>query len=246
MSAANGPGRAAAAEATRADMAAQPEPQHAVAPEPFGPALPISVRTSDREVGVLMSLDHPRIVLFGGLLSETECDELVAMSRHKVERSRTVNRDTGAVDLHVDRSSEGTYFSLDENPLVARIDRRIAELLDWPIENGEGLQVTRYGPGGEYKPHYDYFDTADPGSAPHIAHGGNRVATLVIYLATTLQGGATIFPDAGLEIAPVKGNAVFFSYAALSTDTLTLHAGAPVMAGEKWIASKWLRQRAYR
>lgn len=244
MSVANELGRAASADATSADTAAQPE--SVLAPEPFGPALPISVRTSDREVGVLMSLDHPRIVLFGGLLSETECDELVGMSRHKLERSRTVNRDTGAVDLHVDRTSEGTYFSLDENPLVTRIDRRIAELLNWPIENGEGLQVARYAPGGEYKPHYDYFDAADPGSAPHTAHGGNRVATVLIYLATTLQGGATIFPDAGLEIAPVKGNAVFFSYAAPSPDTLTLHAGAPVMEGEKWIASKWLRERAYR
>ena len=30
-------------------------------------------------------------------------------------------------------------------------------LLNWPLENGEGLQVLHYRPGAEYKPHYDYF-----------------------------------------------------------------------------------------
>ena len=28
-------------------------------------------------------------------------------------------------------------------------------------------------------------------------------------------------------------------------DLLTLHGGTPVVAGEKWIATKWMRQRRY-
>jgi prolyl 4-hydroxylase len=29
-------------------------------------------------------------------------------------------------------------------------------------------------------------------------------------------------------------------------DTLTLHGGTPVAEGEKWIATRWMRERPYR
>jgi prolyl 4-hydroxylase len=63
-----------------------------------------------------------------------------------------------------------------------------------------------------------------------------------MYLNTPKRGGATTFPDVGLEVAPVKGNAVFFSYNAPHASTKTLHGGAPVLEGEKWVATKWLRE----
>ncbi|MNN97804.1 hypothetical protein D3C81_2170410 [compost metagenome] len=49
-------------------------------------------------------------------------------------------------------------------------------------------------------------------------------------------------------MAPVKGNAVYFSYLLPdgTLDERTLHAGLPVASGEKWIATKWLRERPYR
>jgi prolyl 4-hydroxylase len=63
----------------------------------------------------------------------------------------------------------------------------------------------------------------------------------VMYLNTPDGGGATTFPDVGLEVAPVRGNAVFFSYAMADPSSLSLHGGAPVLEGEKWVATKWLR-----
>ena len=78
-----------------------------------------------------------------------------------------------------------------------------------------------------------------------MRRGGQRVATLVLYLNAPAQGGATTFPDVGLEVTPHPGHAVFFSYARPDPDTRTLHAGAPVHAGEKWIATKWLREREF-
>lgn len=220
-------------------------PRHTVPePLPHGPAA--FVQTSDRRVTVLATLASPRIVVFGGVLSDAECDELVALSGTKLERSLIVDPATGVSSPHAERTSEGTFFMADEHPLVTRIDRRIAEIMRWPIENGEGLQILCYRPGGEYKPHFDYFDPSDPGSAAHVAAGGNRVATLVVYLSDVAEGGATIFPEIGLDVAPVKGNAVFFSYESPTPASLTLHGGAPVKSGEKWIATKWVRERAYR
>src|SRR3546814_9411490 len=104
------------------------------------------------------------------------------------------------------------------------------------------MQVLRYGPGAEYRPHYDWFDPERPGVGAILARGGQRVASVVIYLNTPARGGATVFPDARFEVAPAKGNAVFFSYDRPHAMTGTLHAGAPVLEGEKWIATKWLRR----
>jgi prolyl 4-hydroxylase len=71
------------------------------------------------------------------------------------------------------------------------------------------------------------------------------VGTIVMYLNTPEQGGGTTFPDVGLEVAAVKGNAVFFSYDKPHPNTKTLHGGAPVVAGEKWVATKWMRERRF-
>ena len=124
-------------------------------------------------------------------------------------------------------------------------EARIAALLHWPVDHGEGLQVLRYGPGAEYKPHYDYFDPNEPGTSTILKRGGQRVGTLVMYLNTPEKGGGTTFPDVHLEVAPQRGNAVFFSYERPHPSTRTLHGGAPVIAGDKWIATKWLREREF-
>lgn len=221
-------------------------PARLVVPEPLADPAACFVDTSDRRIRVVMTSQRPRVIVFGDVLSTEECDALVRLSEAKLERSRIVDPSTGVESEHAERTSDGTWFLLEENPLVATIDRRLSELMRWPLENGEGLQILHYTVGGEYKPHFDYFDPGEPGSTPHVNKGGNRVATLVIYLCDVEAGGATIFPDAGLSVSPVKGNAVFFSYDTPSPSSLTLHGGAPVVRGEKWIATRWVRERAYK
>ena len=195
----------------------------------------------DREVRILASLRLPQLVVLGGLLSEQECDEMIELARPELQRSTTVEPDSGGDMVHPDRTSFGMGFRRGEHPLCRRIESRIARLLDWPLDHGEGLQVLNYGPGAQYKPHHDYFDPAMPGSDVLLRRGGQRVASVVMYLNTPERGGATLFPEAHFEVAAVKGNAVFFSYDRPHPMTRTLHAGAPVQAGEKWILTKWLR-----
>ena len=199
----------------------------------------------DREVRVLSTMLLPRVVVLGGLLSDEECDAMIELARPKLARSTTVEPDSGGDMVHPDRTSFGMGFARGENDLCRRIEARIAHLLEWPLENGEGLQVLNYGPGAQYKPHHDYFDPAMPGSEVLLRRGGQRVASVVMYLNTPERGGATVFPESHLEVAAVKGNAVFFSYDRPHPMTRTLHGGAPVLAGEKWILTKWLRVREH-
>lgn len=206
---------------------------------------PRQIDAGDRMVDVIASLNQPRVVVLGNLLSADECDALIESARPQLARSLTVATKTGGEELNPDRTSSGTFFARGQTPEVARIEARIARLLHWPIENGEGLQVLHYRPGAEYKPHYDYFDPDEPGTPTILKRGGQRLATLVMYLSEPARGGGTTFPDAGLEVAPVRGNAVFFNYDRPHPSTRTLHGGAPVIEGEKWVATKWLREREF-
>ena len=206
---------------------------------------PLYVDAGDRRVCVLQNMREPRVVVFGGLLSDEECDALIELAKPRLARSLTVQAKTGGEEINADRTSNGMFFTRGENELVRTIEGRIARLLNWPEENGEGLQVLHYRPGTEYKPHYDYFDPNEPGTPTILKRGGQRVGTLVMYLGEPEKGGGTTFPDVRLEVAPKRGNAVFFSYDKPHPSTKTLHGGAPVLAGEKWIATKWLRERRF-
>ena len=229
--------------AEHAKVEALPDP--VPVPEPKLQESPSVLQTDDRRVEILLSMKHPRVVVFGGLLSDEECDALVALARPRMARSETVDNATGGSEVNDARTSRGMFFERAETAIIDRVERRIASLVDWPVQNGEGLQVLHYLPGAEYKPHYDYFDPVHPGSATILRRGGQRVGTLVMYLNTPEKGGGTTFPDVGLEVAPIKGNGVFFSYDRPHPSTRSLHGGAPVIAGEKWVATKWLREREF-
>jgi prolyl 4-hydroxylase len=235
-----------AGKGVQAAQPAQPELPAAVpVPDPMIDDSPLYVDGGDRRVHILQNMHNPRIVVFGDLLSDQECDELIALARPRLARSLTVATKTGGEEVNEDRTSNGMFFQRGENELVRRIEARIARLLHWPEENGEGLQILHYRPGAEYKPHYDYFDPKEPGTPTILKRGGQRVGTLVMYLAEPEKGGGTTFPDVQLEVFPKRGHGVFFSYDRAHPTTRTLHGGAPVIAGEKWIATKWLRERRF-
>lgn len=205
------------------------------------------IATADREVHVSMRMAKPVLAVLDNLLSTQECDELIRQARIKLQRSTIVDPLTGHEAVISARSSYGTYFHTEENAFIATLETRIASVMHWPAAHGEGLQILHYEVGAEYQPHFDYFPPGDPGSALHLAKGGQRVSTLVIYLNDVLGGGETIFPEVGLSVTPRKGSAVYFEYCNSQgqTDPLSLHGGAPVRAGEKWVATKWMRQRPY-
>lgn len=239
----------ALADAQAAQMAlakaSQVEPAGAL-PEPDLSDGRSELIVEGHRVRVSASVKHPRVVVFEGLLTLEECSALVEQARPRLSRSETVDNAKGGSEINAARTSDGMFFTRGETPLIARIEARVAALLRWPADHGEGLQILRYRPGAEYQPHYDYFDPVHPASAAILQRGGQRVGTLVMYLVAPERGGATTFPSCGLEVAPVPGNAVFFSYDRPHPSTGTLHGGAPVLQGEKWVATKWLRQGEFR
>jgi prolyl 4-hydroxylase len=199
--------------------------------------MPASVR-------LLLSLKTPPIQVFSNLLSEDECDLLIELARPRLKDSSVVDGDTGKNVPSDGRISEGMFFSLSETPVIAQIEDRLVKMFDWLPKHHESIQVLHYLPGGRYDSHYDYFrpDTQSVGKLTERA--GQRLGTVLLYLNTPEEGGGTGFTDIGLEVAAQKGNAVFFSYDRPHPSTKTLHAGLPVMRGEKWVATFWFREKA--
>jgi len=227
-----------------AGEAAMPQSAQAV-PSVRADAAGAMVDAGDKWVTVREHRSAPELWVFDNLLSTAECEALIAAAESRLARSLTVDIRTGGEELNHDRTSHGMFYTRGENAAIRRIEARIARLLNWPVQNGEGLQVLRYRRGAEYKPHYDYFDPGEPGTAAILRRGGQRVASLIMYLREPEEGGATVFPDIGLRVRPQQGSAVFFSYALAHPTSLTLHGGEPVKSGEKWIATKWLREREF-
>lgn len=210
----------------------------------FDPGAGHVVACDHGDVRVVFRHARPHVVLFANVITAAECDALVEVAQPQLRRADVVDSGRGGSYIDARRTSELTILKRGASPLLARIDQRIARLTGIPVERGEPLQVMRYGVGAEYQPHYDFFDPSEPGEAPYLVQAGQRVASLVIYLNDVEAGGETVFPEVGLSVAPAKGSAVYFAYtdAQSRCDPLSFHGGAPVVRGEKWIATRWLRE----
>lgn len=192
---------------------------------------------TDREVEIIARIVEPLVVVLGNVLSDEECDELIRLSIDKMQRSKIgTTREENAL-----RTSSSVFIEENDNVIIARIEKRIEAIMDIPMAHGEGLQILRYTPGQEYRAHHDFFS-----SKSNVAN--NRISTLIMYLNDVEQGGETFFPHVNLSITPRKGMAVYFEY--FYTDPalndLTLHGGAPVEVGEKWVATQWMRKQKVR
>ena len=182
--------------------------------------------------------EAPHVTLFRGLFSRDECAYLAAAAMPMLEPSVVVDAATGRQRPDPARISDGVGFTLPlENPAVHALNRRLAAASGTEVAQGEPLQVLRYRPGGEYKPHFD----AIPGFA------NQRLLTMIVWLNEDFDGGETMFMTTGLKAKGRTGDALLFRNALADgrRDPDAGHAGLPVTRGEKLIASRWIRARPF-
>ncbi|MGB5210468.1 MAG: 2OG-Fe(II) oxygenase [Gammaproteobacteria bacterium] len=190
----------------------------------------------------------PRCVLFKDLLSQEECLHLIAIAKPFLRVARVLDRSTGKRVLDPARRAQSARLRDPLRDLVVwNVAQRLARYSMIPPENAEPITVLYYARGDEYRPHHDYYDPRTPGSRAGLAAGGQRVATFLVYLNEVEAGGETRFPDADVSVPPVAGcGLLFFNCKPDGTpDRAALHAGAPVISGEKWLLSSWIRSGAY-
>ena len=187
-------------------------------------------------------VEGAEIYLFEKYLDERDCDTLVRLIDSN-RRPSTLLAANGDPEYRTSESCDMDRWS----PEVQPIDERLAALLGLPPENGETLQGQRYAPGQQFKAHHDYFHQSEAYWPAMEASGGQRTWTAMIYLNDVEEGGATWFPRAGIRIAPKRGLLLIWNnmLADGSPNPVTLHEGMRVLAGTKYIVTKWFREHPW-
>jgi prolyl 4-hydroxylase len=180
--------------------------------------------------------ERPDVRIFEGLVTPTECAYLIQTAEPLFLPSM-IYRD-GQATLDTIRTSDGAAIGwLIEDPAIHALNRRVAKATGTRYLQGEPLQVLRYSPGQEYRPHFDFLEgTENP-----------RPWTALIYLNEDFEGGATAFVQTDLQVRGKTGDVIVFRNDGPGNlrEPLAEHAGLPVTRGTKYLATRWIRERRW-
>ena len=177
----------------------------------------------------------PHIELVQALFSPEECRYVQMLAKPWLEPAR-VYSETGGSRLDPQRDAENMAFKpMAEDLVIQSINHCIAAAANFPVTWGEPLHVMHYGPGQQFHPHHD---ANGPGRGKR-----RRVATSLLYLNSEYEGGETHFPELGFRVRGAVGDLLIFHNLADFDvpDPRVVHAGLPIIRGEKWLATRWIR-----
>lgn len=188
-----------------------------------------------------LPVDDVEIYAVADFLSASDCQRLMAVIDEVAIPSPTYNNNT-------DGGRTSYTGDVDpRDPFIRMLQRRIDDLMGMEPALGETLQGQRYNVGQEFKHHYDYFVAKHEYWDDERKRGGQRSWTAMGYLNPVDEGGATDFPRVNLSIPPQAG--VLLMWNNMLPDgrpnPRTIHAGAPVVRGVKYVLTKWYRARQW-
>jgi prolyl 4-hydroxylase len=173
---------------------------------------------------------------------------MINLAAPQVTRSQIVDARTGETRADPMRtSSHVTLGPRQHDHVLEALERCISQVSGMSVLNGEFPQILRYRPGEEFTPHVDFFNESEAGAYQSLADGGQRAQTVLIYLNDDYTGGNTTFPLLQLDLRSRRGDILHFHNIDANSVGYrdTLHAGMPVMTGEKWLFSQWIRSESY-
>ncbi|XP_073156217.1 probable prolyl 4-hydroxylase 9 [Henckelia pumila] len=201
---------------------------------------------------------NPRALYFPNFATPEQCQSVVQMAkRHLKPSSLALREGETAETTQGIRTSSGMFISSsdDKTGILDQIETKIAKATMIPKDHGEAFNVLRYEIGQSYHSHYDAFNPAEYGPQK-----SQRLASFLLYLSDVQEGGETMFPFengqnmdsnynfrhcVGLKVKPRRGDGLLF-YSLFPNGTIdvtSLHGSCPVIKGEKWVATKWIRNQ---
>ncbi|KAK3032898.1 hypothetical protein RJ639_034946 [Escallonia herrerae] len=201
----------------------------------------------------------PRALYFPRFATAEQCESIIKMAKiHLAPSSLALRKGETAENTKGIRTSSGMFISASEDTtgILDLIEEKIARATLIPRTHGEAFNVLRYEIGQRYNSHYDAFNPAEYGP-----QNSQRIASFLLYLSDVEEGGETMFPfenglnmDAnydyrkctGLKVRPRQGDGLLF-YSLFPNGTIdqtSLHGSCPVISGQKWVATKWIRNQA--
>lgn len=197
--------------------------------------------------GETLHESSPLVRRFDAALTPFECAYVRESARPLMRPSSVVDSALASARHAEFRTSDGGAFEILalDLPLIA-IWRKLSAIAGREAENCELMQTLRYRPGEEYRPHHDFLPE-DAADYSQIRRSGQREATLLAVLSEGYGGGETRFPRLGLSFKGKSGDALFFENVGAGGAPIadSLHAGAPVASGVKWMLTLWFRERRF-
>ncbi|KAM7130424.1 LOW QUALITY PROTEIN: prolyl 4-hydroxylase subunit alpha-3 [Ciconia maguari] len=195
---------------------------------------------------------RPYVALYHDFISDAEAETIKGLAGPWLQRSVVASGEKQQKAEY--RISKSAWLKDTADPVVRALEQRIAAVtgLDLRPPYAEYLQVVNYGVGMPLRAHFDHGH--GQGSVPgwksplYRMKSGNRIATVMIYLSAVEAGGSTAFIYANFSVPVVKNAALFWWNLRRNGDGDgdTLHAGCPVLAGDKWVANKWIHEHGPR
>lgn len=200
-----------------------------------------AVTSGDSNASVMHT--DPLVFTIDEFISQDDCDLIIATAQDQMRRA-VVAGAAGGVES-AGRTNSVAWLPHSTSPRFQEIVERVAATLGVPATHAENFQVIHYLPGAEYRTHYDAFDITTERGQRTMKKGGQRITTTLCYLNQVEAGGATGFKKLELQVTPAPGRLLAFNNCEgndMHRSELSLHAGLPVEAGEKWAFNLWFRE----
>ena len=192
-------------------------------------------------------IDNSLVELYtiDNFLNDFECQEVIKITKKYSKESTVVNYSSDRNTSNWRTSLTCHLNDINENKeIISKINQKICLTINIEDTFSEPIQAQYYQVGKQFKPHTDYFD---PGTNINdVELKGNRTWTFMIYLNDVKIGGETHFPIINKSIKPKRGMALIWNNNDLNgkPNYNTLHQGMPPIEGEKYIITKWFRQKS--
>lgn len=182
--------------------------------------------------------------IYRGFLKPEECLHILHLARIKGMSASTI---TGCTK-DPSRKSKTCWLKPQDDALIGMLLTRLSLLLDVEESALEPLQVVYYCSGDYFDLHYDQCFLTQACCKKEMERFDQRprTRTFLLYLNHPWQysGGETTFPLLGMQYKLEEGSALLFYNLDNSRRYVhpkSIHAGAPVLGGEKWVANIWIR-----
>ncbi|MGI9235862.1 MAG: 2OG-Fe(II) oxygenase, partial [Woeseiaceae bacterium] len=211
----------------------------------FGAAF--ALYPQSREVDEQVISTDPPITFFKNVLSVVDRAYLIFLSRPYLQRAHVIDPEGDKSGMVSDvRTSMSTYLPFEIVDIIGRyVELKIIRTTGEDLLSSEPMSILKYAPGEYYRPHVDFFDPKLTVTEEFLRDGGQRTASAVTYLVAPAVGGGTSFPNLNLAVPAESGGTLWFRNCLDNgrVDERSLHAGETVQEGEKWVVTKWFRER---
>ena len=202
------------------------------------------IKLSKHPEGLMLLAEDPFVGAMDNIISEEEANYIISKGAGQINPAAVVLDDSIGISQDRTNSNFWLYYELDDK--IKTIGDRIAKIVGLPLENAEPMQVVHYAVGEEYRHHFDAFDLGTEKGQREGKRGGQRILTALVYLNKVEDGGGTDFKELELTVEPKLGKMIVFHNTNENIETPhpnSLHAGLPILKGEKWAFNIWFHQQ---